>query len=582
MKQKLLKTLVLLCALIVGSATSWADTATITFGNADGSTSINEASVTGDDSQGNKWTITTVGTTSFTPNASYAQVGSSKKPATSITFTTTLANDVNVTSFSAKFGGFSGTAGTVTLKVGDTTVGSGSLDKTADVTVTSSSAQTGKTLTVTVTGISKGVKCYYISYTYTSGSSDPVAVTGVSLDPTELDLTVGGNATLTATVAPADATDKVVTWSSSDEDVATVDNGVVTAVAVGTATITVTTEDGDKTASCEVTVTAAPAIAITLDFETNILGLPVNSANKATASTGYTYGGYTYTLAAADGYYYNSDKYVMLGKSGSTLTFPAFPFNVSKIKVYGTSTASGSVVQNIYVDETAVSTATTGAKDVVNEYEIASGYQAAGNVYVLKVTSNHNTQISKIEIIGYEPVTVSAVGFATLFTPVALDFSGVTGLIAYTAVKDGNVVRLTQVDDVPANTGVVLEGAAGTYSIPAIATSSTAKGELRGNATKATAWNAESGITYYVLASTGSGVEFSPVTTGEIAAGKAFLKVAGGSVHAFNVVFGDETGISEVVRGGEKESAIFDLSGRRVAKPAKGLYIVNGKKILVK
>ena len=114
MKQKLLKTLVLLCALIVGSATSWADTATINFGSADGSTSINKASVTGGDSQGNNWTITTVGTTSFTPNASYAQVGSSKKPATSITFTTTLANDVNVTSFSAKFGGFSGTAGTVT------------------------------------------------------------------------------------------------------------------------------------------------------------------------------------------------------------------------------------------------------------------------------------------------------------------------------------------------------------------------------------------------------------------------------------------------------------------------------------
>ena len=165
MKQKLLKTLVLLCALIVGSATSWADTATINFGSADGSTSINKASVTGGDSQGNNWTITTVGTTSFTPNASYAQVGSSKKPATSITFTTTLANDVNVTSFSAKFGGFSGTAGTVTLKVGDTTVGTGNLNASNDVTVTSSSAQTGKTLTVTVTGISKGVICYYISYT---------------------------------------------------------------------------------------------------------------------------------------------------------------------------------------------------------------------------------------------------------------------------------------------------------------------------------------------------------------------------------------------------------------------------------
>ena len=190
-------------------------------------------------------------------------------------------------------------------------------------------------------------------------------------------------------------------------------------------------------------------------------------------------------------------------------------------------------------------------------------------------------RIAKIEVFGYKPVTISEVGYATLFTPVALDFSGVDGLTAYTAVKDGDVVRLTQVSNVQANTGVVLEGAAGTYSIPAIATSTTAKGELTGNATAATAWNAESGYTYYVLASTGSGVEFRPVSEGEIAAGKAFLKVTGSGVHSYSVAFGDETGISETVSD-VKAGAIYDLSGRRVVKPTRGLYIVNGKKIMVK
>ena len=139
-------------------------TGTIIFGN-DG-TKINKASVTGEDSQGNTWTITTTGTSSFTANADYYQVGSSKSPATSITFTTTLPSSRTIKSMSAKFGGFGGTAGTVTLKVGDTTVGTGSLNATADVTVKSTSEAAGTVLTVTVTDIEKGVKCYNISYTY--------------------------------------------------------------------------------------------------------------------------------------------------------------------------------------------------------------------------------------------------------------------------------------------------------------------------------------------------------------------------------------------------------------------------------
>ena len=142
--------------------------ATILFGSAVGSTSINGASKTGYDSFNNEWTITTEGTTSFTPNAAYAQVGSSNNPATSITFTTSLNEDVRISSITAKFGGFSGTAGNIVLKVGDTTVGSGSLNGTSDVTVSSTSAAAGNELTVTVTGISKGVKCYYITYTLES------------------------------------------------------------------------------------------------------------------------------------------------------------------------------------------------------------------------------------------------------------------------------------------------------------------------------------------------------------------------------------------------------------------------------
>lgn len=174
--------LVLISTLTALTMNVWgADvTGTINFGSASGSTQINNTEVTGEDSQGNTWTVTTVmSQTSFTQQSTYSQVGSSSKPATSIKFAVKLSGSHTFSSgnFSAKFGGFSGTAGTITLKVGTTSVGTGSLNATDDVTVSSNSAETGDSLTVTVTGISKGVKCYYISYTYDDGGGSTYTVT---------------------------------------------------------------------------------------------------------------------------------------------------------------------------------------------------------------------------------------------------------------------------------------------------------------------------------------------------------------------------------------------------------------------
>lgn len=83
---------------------------------------------------------------------------------------------------------------------------------------------------------------------------DDVPVTGVSLDRPTAELEVGGTLMLTATVEPANATNPNVSWSSSNVEVATVENGTVTAKAVGNAVITVKTADGGKEATCTVTV----------------------------------------------------------------------------------------------------------------------------------------------------------------------------------------------------------------------------------------------------------------------------------------------------------------------------------------
>lgn len=87
------------------------------------------------------------------------------------------------------------------------------------------------------------------------GGSTVVSVTGVSLDKESAELKVGDTLVLNVTVAPNDAANKNVSWKSDKEEVATVKDGTVTAVAAGSALITVTTEDGGKTATCNITVT---------------------------------------------------------------------------------------------------------------------------------------------------------------------------------------------------------------------------------------------------------------------------------------------------------------------------------------
>ena len=105
-----------------------------------------------------------------------------------------------------------------------------------------------------------------------------VAVTGVTLDKPTVSLVAGPSTTLTATVLPANATNKKVAWSSDKPAIASVDkNGTVTAHKAGEAVITVKSEDGAKTASCTVTVTL-PEYAITyhLNDGTNDSGNPAN------------------------------------------------------------------------------------------------------------------------------------------------------------------------------------------------------------------------------------------------------------------------------------------------------------------
>jgi len=160
-------------------------------------------------------------------------------------------------------------------------------------TVSSSGVVTAKkagTATITVTTVD-GNKTAACSVTVQAAV---VPVTGVTLDNTSLTMTEGDTQTLVATIAPSNASNKDVTWSSNNTTVATVSSsGVVTAKKAGTARITVTTADGGKTATCNVTVNArqVPVTGVTLNMNTLVMTegdtqslvatvTPTNATNK--------------------------------------------------------------------------------------------------------------------------------------------------------------------------------------------------------------------------------------------------------------------------------------------------------------
>lgn len=174
-------------------------------------------------------------------------------------------------------------------------------------------------------------------------------------------------------------------------------------------------------------------------------------------------------------------------------------------------------------------------------------------------------------------VEVSDAGWATLFSDYALNFEG-TGLTAYTATLSESTVTLTEVTSVTAGTGVVLKGEAKTYDIPVIDGSDTAKGDLKGNATTAT----EANGTQYVLMMNGSNAQFTKASTGSIAAGKAYLEKAESESRILNVVFaGEATGI-KAIETAKADGNVYNMAGQRVAAPQKGLFIMNGKKVIIK
>lgn len=180
---------------------------------------------------------------------------------------------------------------------------------------------------------------------------------------------------------------------------------------------------------------------------------------------------------------------------------------------------------------------------------------------------------------------------ATFCCAYDLDFTNVEGLKAYIASgfnKATNTVLMTRVYDVPAGTGLVLIGEAGDYQVEYSTSTSCYTNLLKGVLTETTIGTTSGKNTNYVLANGSHGTGFYPLSqSGTLAAGKAYLQLptSVSSAKGISMSFEDETtGICDnyEVEIMNSDTAVYDLQGRKVKNPSKGLYIVNGKKVVIK
>lgn len=399
-------------------------------------------------------------------------------------------------------------------------------------------------------------------------------------------------------------------YTSSKEEVATVDaaTGEVKIVGVGTTTITVTSPETGiyegTTTSYELNVKAG-IYKVVFDFTTNNWNLPTSYVKDKASYTNEA--GYTITFGkSGNGHRFNKSDtaepipFLIFGKKDATLSLPAFPFAVSKIKIFGNANASGRVQQNIFVGEEAVSTETKSAKED-HVYEIADAYQAAGNIYTIKVTNDNNTRISKIVVYAKNEILAGSIniateeGYGTFYTDKNYVLPQGLTAFAYTSVNGDNSLNKSEEyvagDIVPANTAVVVKGAKGSYNYynTEEATTKTIEKNLLKGVTTDTRIEATSGVKRYILTRADDGIlAFYRTNTGNInvKANRAYLEVPTTMAVASFSLEGTATGINNVVTTAAKQG-IYTISGVRLnATTTKelpaGIYIVDGKKVIVK
>ncbi|MCM1107485.1 MAG: hypothetical protein NC388_00350 [Clostridium sp.] len=265
---------------------------------------------------------------------------------------------------------------------------------------------------------------------------------------------------------------------------------------------------------------------------------------------------------------------------------------------YATSAADNTAEQALPVTFQTAVTNTLGSynlsiphsadKDIRLLYTNVSGndyYMDAGD-NITSTTANVNGYSFRLEEVTELPVKiVSEKGLATFWTPVALRVPETVDVYTLELGESGDVVVLTALEAgavLPAQTGVLLAGNPDTYNFEIVKDNSDSPiGSLSGQVAYTTYSSEDVTYTLQNLASGKMG--FKKYTGTTMGAFKSYLQTSAATASALSMVFADDaTGIEGVQAETEKETVIYDLNGRRVTAPRKGVYIVNGVKVIIK
>ncbi len=311
--------------------------------------------------------------------------------------------------------------------------------------------------------------------------------TGVTLNKTELSLTVGSSEQLTATVAPAEADNKSVTWTSSNPAVATVDaSGNVTAVGTGTATITVTTADGGRTATCTVTVRSNSGSSGSGSSGGggtsggSSVTVPV-SGDQNTIHVSVSVSGSTATVSRIDTAQINNVigdsvktgmveiDFTGLGKTIDTVKLPAAP--IGEIAAAAQSPAN---------DVTGLTIKLTTGEIAFDGKALAALYARAGSQITLTVTPARTADLNnwQREAVGNSPVfdltlrsssgaiTDFRGGYATVSLPYTLTAGqNPSGVVVYYLDSTGNITPCATMYDVRSKAAIFTTGHLSLYFV---------------------------------------------------------------------------------------------------------------------
>ena len=216
----------------------------------------------------------------------------------------------------------------------------------------------------------------------------------------------------------------------------------------------------------------------------------------------------------------------------------------------------------------------------------ASGYTDSGTSASLPTDNGYKWYVEAVTAL---PVTITAAGYATFYAPVAVEVA--EGVKAYAVTINGDWATLNEIQGgiIPANTGVVLQGEANTYNFAITTTTATVDSDLTGTA--AATYITDDAYVLTADDTSEAGVCFGKASKNQQSntswlnnSHKAYLpaSVANGAA-SYSFRFEDGTTAIENVEVENEVKAIYDLTGRRVEEiTAPGIYIVNGKKVLVK